>query len=107
MIHVVYDRNRPCVTVKGHAGCGEYGKDPVCAAVSILVHTLAENVTKMEAEQRAQKCVVDMESGDAEISCKPIQRCKYTIVLMFDAVCKGFELLGRDYPEYLHYEVRD
>lgn len=30
--------------VEGHAGAGEYGKDPVCAAVSTLVLTLLENV---------------------------------------------------------------
>ena len=32
------------LTVRGHAGYGEYGKDIVCAAASALVYALAERL---------------------------------------------------------------
>ncbi|MEI3250766.1 MAG: ribosomal-processing cysteine protease Prp [Faecalibacterium sp.] len=34
------------VKAEGHAGAGEYGQDIVCAAVSVLLQTLANEVTE-------------------------------------------------------------
>lgn len=39
------------VKAEGHAGAGKYGQDVVCAAVSVLLQTLANEVT--EAARRA------------------------------------------------------
>ena len=50
MIQVdVYSDSKGCTTgveVKGHAGYDEYGKDIVCAAVSVLTVNMANSVEK-------------------------------------------------------------
>ena len=47
MVVIDYNRQFPRVTVKGHAGTAPAGQDLVCAAVSTLTYTLAENVAQL------------------------------------------------------------
>ena len=51
MIEVTHNVRTNEITVSGHAGYAEPGKDIVCAAVSVLVNTLVES---MEAVTRGQ-----------------------------------------------------
>ena len=44
MTEITYNHQEKKVTIKGHAQSGEYGNDLVCAAVSALTYTLAENI---------------------------------------------------------------
>ena len=83
------------VTLKGHAGSAEYGKDLICAAVSALALTLAANV---EGKENAE---VSLQPGNSRISCHP------DAAAIFDCVCKGFRLLAERFPEYVCFsEVR-
>lgn len=106
MIHVVYHREYNRVTIKGHAHSGEYGHDLVCAAASVLVHTIGAAVSNLSADKKVHRQVIHLSNGDAEISCTPYNRYKASVKLMFDAVCGGFELLARDFPENISYEMR-
>ena len=106
MIHVVYHREYNRVTVEGHAGSGEKGHDLICAAASVLVETLATNAERIAGSGMASSPVIVLEEGRAEISCKPRSKYKYATAMVFDAVCEGFALLARDYPEYISYEIR-
>ena len=45
MITVTKEKN--CVTVKGHAGYDEYGRDIVCSAVSVLTYNLQESINRL------------------------------------------------------------
>ena len=54
MIEIVYDRMRLRLTADGHAGFAEAGQDIVCAAVTILVYTLAAAVGNMDAAGQAR-----------------------------------------------------
>jgi uncharacterized protein YsxB (DUF464 family) len=106
MIEVVYNRPYHRVTVKGHAHSGEAGHDLVCAAASVLAHTIGAAVTNLAADKKAHRTVVQLQNGDAEVSCTPYNRYKASVTLMFDTVCGGFELLARDFPENVRYELR-
>jgi hypothetical protein len=46
-----------------------------------------------------------MEPGDTVISCKPRPDTKAAVSLVFDAICGGFALLERDYPENIVFNV--
>lgn len=84
-----------CVTLKGHAGSAEYGKDLVCAAVSALALTLAANAEDLEEAE------ILLEPGNSRISCSP------DAAGMFDCICKGFQLLAEKFPEHVYFsEVR-
>ena len=78
-----------CVTLKGHAGSAEYGKDLICAAVSALALTLAANV---EGKEHAE---VSLQPGSSRISCHP------EAAGIFDCICKGFQLLAERFPEHV------
>lgn len=106
MIDVMYYRGFHRVVVKGHAGSAEIGRDLVCAGVSALVLTLAANVRRMEENGCTRHTIVTVDSGDAEIQVEPKAAFRLSIMQILDAICAGFEVLAREYPEYLRYEVR-
>lgn len=49
MTLVIYEPETPAMEFIGHAGAGLYGQDPVCAALSILLYTLAASVPEARA----------------------------------------------------------
>ena len=106
MIQATYYRKYNRLTVTGHAGSAEPGKDLVCAAASTLSYTLAANVANMADNKQVREPIMNMEAGNTEISCKPRHNLKATVTLVFDSVCVGFEMLVHDYPEYISYEIR-
>ena len=105
MIKVVYHRDLNRVTVEGHAKSGEAGHDLVCASATILVYTLASFVENMKNARQAYNPKTELKEGDAVISCEPPNRYKGAVTLVFDSICGGFELLARDYPDNISYEV--
>ena len=106
MIKVTYHRDLNRVEVQGHAKSGEAGHDLVCASASILVYTLASFVENMKEARQAYNPKIDLREGDAMISCEPPSRYKGAVTLVFDSICGGFELLAKDYPDNISYEIR-
>lgn len=105
MIEINYHRGYHRITVRGHAGSAEEGKDLVCAAVSTLVLTAAANVRSMEEKGCTYSTAVTVDKGDAEIEVNPKAYFRLSIMQILDAICAGFEVLSREYPEYVRYEV--
>ena len=105
MIEVVYSRKHNSVTVKGHAYSGENGHDLVCASASILVYTLASFVENMKNAGQESEPFIVVEEGNAWIEVDPHFKHKPAITLVFDSICAGFELLARDYPDNISYEI--
>lgn len=106
MIKVVYHRGLNRVEVQGHAQSGEEGHDLVCASASILIYTLASFVENMKVAKQVYNPKTDLKEGDALISCDPPNRYKGSVTLVFDSICGGFELLAKDYPDNISYEIR-
>ena len=105
MIQVTYYRKHNRVTVEGHAYSNEPGHDLVCASASILAYTLAANVANLADNSHVRIESMELSSGRAEISCKPRSGVCTVVRKIFESVCVGFELLARDYPEYIRYEI--
>jgi uncharacterized protein YsxB (DUF464 family) len=106
MIKVTYHRDLNRVTMVGHAQSGEEGHDLVCASASILIYTLASFVENMKEARQVYNPTAELKEGDALISCDAPNKYKGSITLVFDAICGGFELLARDYPDNISYEIR-
>ena len=97
MIQVAYEREAHRLTAKGHAQSAAKGQDLICAAVSILLFTLAQSIYDLNEKGLLTEHVVKLEPGDAELSCNgEYKRC---YKMMFDTVCNGFRLLAEDYPD--------
>lgn len=106
MIKVVYDRKHYTVTINGHAGSAEVGHDLICASASILAYTLAENVMNAKEAGYLRSGTAQLVPGDSEIRCLPRSRYKMTMMLVFDSICAGFELLAQNHPENISYELK-
>ena len=104
MIEALYDRGRYCVTVTGHAHTAEPGHDLVCAAASILMLTLAADVSIAQESMRRSP-VIRLNDGDAEIRCIPRREMGSVVSLMLESVCTGFALLAKKYPDCVNYKV--
>lgn len=106
MIQVTYYKEYHRVTIEGHAYSGTPGHDLVCAGASTLAYTLAANVARLDALNQVRDSVISLESGKAEICCKARGKYSAIVSLIFNAVCSGFELMARDNPDYISYEIR-
>ena len=106
MIKVIYHRDLNRVSVTGHSQSAEKGKDLVCASASILVYTLASFVENLKEAGQVYNPTVELKEGDALIHCDAPNKYKRPITLVFDSICAGFEILAKDYPEYVSYEIR-
>ena len=107
MINVVYYRKYNRVTIKGHALSNVPGHDLVCAGCSALAYTLAANVGDMESRGYVSDVVVNLDSGNAEIGCKPRSKFTTSVDRIFAAICVGFELLAASNPKYISYEIHE
>lgn len=82
------------LSVDGHAGCGEYGKDIVCAAVSVLVQNLIGSVKALTEDRisvRMEPGYVNIEYGDLSEQGR----------LLIDSFFLGICSLADNYPEHV------
>lgn len=100
------DENVFLLTVEGHAGMREEGKDIVCAAASILTYTLANAVLAIHADSGLlDEPIVDLSKGYAEIVCSPSEPFCTEVRNIFAFAGRGFTLLHKNFPDYLHCET--
>lgn len=92
------------LTVKGHAGCGEYGEDVVCAAVSSLVQTLADKV-QQAMRAGAARGMIRREEGNAwTVEAEPIGEAADSVAGWFDFAEEGLRSIAASWPTALTLE---
>ena len=106
MIEIIYRPEQYMVTIRGHAKSAEKGEDLVCAAVSALVNTLRCNAFQLQDAGAAWIDSYRLAEVDAEFRLVPRARYKHIVRMVQDAVCLGFDFLGSEYPDYVHFEKR-
>ena len=102
MTRVRYDRAGLRMRMEGHAGAGEYGRDIVCAAESILLLVLERQLQELEGENRVS---VVKGPGAAEISCCPVREKTLRCRDVFETVFLGYQLLENMYPAFVRTEL--
>lgn len=107
MIQITYNRRSHRITAKGHANSAEKGEDLVCAAASVLLYTAAANALSLKEKGFTRHVSAKLHEGDSEIVCVP--KCRYEAItdMILTAVCVGFELLSRQYPDNVSYETKN
>lgn len=94
---------RLSLQLKGHAGAGSTGLDPVCAAASILTYTAAQFFSYLYGEGKLLEAPeLKLEKGDSLLSARPGQDYYEEALHGLYVLCLGFELLARQYPRNLH-----
>ena len=93
------------LSVRGHAGFAEIGKDPVCAGASILAMTVAQCVISMhEAGKLQKKPHLIIRNGRVEVTAKPKPQYEAEARHIFYVGEVGMELLAQSYPD--HVEIK-
>ena len=103
MIKVCYDKKQSRLTLQGHADFAPHGSDTVCAAATILCHTLSQAVAEHCQKKRARDPVLILRPGFAEIACTPRFPHKRRVKNTFHELCLGFALLAEHSPENLTF----
>lgn len=86
------------VSIKGHAGYAEYGKDIVCSAISILFYSLYKYVTEKESEGKVKILEAITEDGNVNL----VFEIKDPVVLNgIEAIKGGFEILEENYKKHV------
>lgn len=104
MIDVTFEEEKGRITLKmkGHAGQAIFGKDIVCSAASILAYTVAQYVHTAGREgELALRPVIELEEGEALISCDPYGISYSTIKGVFLFAEVGFKLLEKSFPLFV------
>ena len=102
MICIHADVERMQLRVRGHALYAPEGQDIVCAAVSTLVYTLAQNLalTLCDGDYTAQ-----LEDGDAYIEARPPAELAVSCQRIFMVIVNGLNLLANQYGQYVWFEA--
>lgn len=105
MIQITFKPNTMELEVSGHADHGKKGEDIVCAAVSSLFYTLGEALYQ-STDMLSAMPIVKTEDGVGYIwsNAKPpyqgnIQRTYWTVLV-------GLELIAKEYPNNVKFEVK-
>ena len=93
-----------CLQVYGHARSAPKGEDLVCCAASTLMYTAAQNALQLY-EQGMLNHFPDtvLNSGNAQVTAVAVLEGREKVEQMFHTVAVGFDMLARQYPEYLMF----
>ena len=104
MTRINYDREELRLEMEGHAGAGPKGADPVCAALSMLMMTLAARMREREEETLP---AVSQAPGHFMICCRPEEGEAALCRESFDTVFAGLALLAEHEPEHVSVRFTD
>lgn len=93
------------VKAEGHAGAGKYGQDVVCAAVSVLLQTLANEVTEAARAGLLAVGVVAHGDGWMKVEMTSTDQTQDMADAWVELVQDGIDALAESYPENVELEV--
>ena len=93
------------VKAKGHAGAGKYGQDIVCAAVSVLMQTLANEVEEAVRAGTVALGAVAHGDGWMRVEVTPTRESCNMVEAWVELVQDGLDALAESYPENVELVV--
>lgn len=93
------------VKAKGHAGAGKCGQDIVCAAVSCLMQTLANEVEEAARAGLVALGAVAHGDGWMRVEVTPTRESCSMVEAWVELVQDGLDALAESYPENVELEV--
>ena len=93
MIEITHQNNK--ITISGHAGYAEHGKDIVCASISALTQVLIASVEQLTDDNL--KC--DIRPGNAVIIYGNLtERAQ----VLLDSFFVGVRMIANNYPKHVN-----
>ncbi len=85
---------KDCISVRGHSGYAEVGKDIVCAGVTALTQTLIKSVQELTQDY----IEYDVSPGRADIKYGDLSEHSKALV---DSFFIGICMIADEFPEYI------
>ena len=92
-------------SVMGHAGCGEYGEDLVCAGVSAIVQTSILGITEVlhlkadiSIKEGDTVCILNRETNRSDLS---------KAAIVFETMMAGLKSIELSYPKALKFRSKE
>lgn len=105
-IFISLTREHLSLAMRGHAGCAENGRDLVCAACSILAHTLCKMVGDGARKEMFYTApITHIASGEALIACAPRADFYEEMLHAYYMAQVGLSLLQREYPDSIELAI--
>ncbi len=99
------DDGRLTLTLDGHAGQADIGRDIVCSACSILAYTVAEFVKEAARKGDLEETPeVELECGYACITCEPKEDAYHVLYGAYMYALVGYDLLAKSYPQFVELQ---
>lgn len=92
MIEIEIEKNS--ISVKGHAGFAEPGKDIVCAAVSTLFQAFIRSVEKLTADVIS----AEIQPGNSLVRYAVLSPVS---LILLNSFIVGVEMIADEYPDYV------
>lgn len=90
------------LSIEGHAGAAEEGRDIVCSSVSILAYTLAQYVSEcFKKGYLKQEPIIILEKGRGSVTSAPKKEYYEDIRQGYAFAETGLDLLSHNYPQYV------
>ncbi len=88
------------VRMEGHAEQGAYGEDVVCGALSMLAYTMAQNLSRLEAQGKLSNTpILTMESGFVYLEAHAGKGHESELLHGLEVIRGGFQLLAESFPQ--------
>lgn len=91
---IVIDQSGSEISINGHAGYAEAGKDIVCAAVSTLAHTLIASIEELTQDTISY----DIQPGTVNIKLGNLSEQSKLLVNSFFV---GVQMIADNYPGFV------
>ena len=103
MIRAYYteDKGKHELTIRGHAGYAEHGKDIICAGVSAIVYALLGWIEQHEDELTELEDVI-VEDGQVFIACAGNDN----VNTAFQVAMTGLQMMAGAHPDYVYIDSR-
>lgn len=96
------DGNHIMVSIDGHAGYDEIGRDIVCSASSILAYTMLQTMQDLYSSKALRKKPsISLTDGLIRLVVKPKKDAYNLVVYSIKVIMTGYKLLMADYPEFV------
>lgn len=94
------------MSVEGHSGQAEKGKDLICSAASILAYTVAQYVDYVDkAGGIKSEPLIEIDDGHMLIVANPTEEYIAEVLNAFFVAEVGISLLAQNYPQYVELNM--
>lgn len=100
MIRIRYLPEEFSVTITGHAGSDEPGKDLVCCAVSTIAQCMVHDLEALHGGM-IKKAEYKVQPGNFHLRVVPCEYRRITIRTIYDTFINSLQYVADNYPEYV------